>query len=139
MTFDPFDDFETRGYLRNVAGQKDLEIVKRLEHNSFLTGIDEAFQNLSRIARLLNQEPQRMTWAMDRLESRHLVRREPHPTDRRVVHTQLTPAGTLLGRQARQARLDGLTQVLGVLEPQSFRCFGDALARLTAECPPPKD
>jgi cell filamentation protein len=38
--------------LRNVAGQKNLEIVRRLEHNSFLTGIDAAFQNLARIKRL---------------------------------------------------------------------------------------
>ncbi len=52
MTFDPFDDFETRGYLRNVAGQKDPDIIKRLEHNSFLTGVDEAFENLARIERL---------------------------------------------------------------------------------------
>lgn len=52
MSFDPFDDFATRGYLRNVAGQKDPDIIKRLEHNSFLTGIDEAFDSLARIKRL---------------------------------------------------------------------------------------
>jgi cell filamentation protein len=51
MTFDPFGDFETRGYLRNIAGEKDPEIVRRLEHNSFTTGIDEAFARLARIAR----------------------------------------------------------------------------------------
>ena len=43
MTFDPFGDFETRGYLRNIEREKDLAIVKRLEHTSFLTGIDDAF------------------------------------------------------------------------------------------------
>jgi cell filamentation protein len=52
VTFDPFNDFATRGYLRNIAAQKDPEIVKRLEHNSFLTGIDEAFRKLSQIERL---------------------------------------------------------------------------------------
>ena len=52
MTFDPFDDFATRGYLRNVAGQKDPDIIKRLEHNSFLTGVDEAFANLAPVKRL---------------------------------------------------------------------------------------
>ena len=46
MTFDPFGDFATRGYLRNVAKAKDPEIVKRLLHNSFLTGIDAALDNL---------------------------------------------------------------------------------------------
>jgi cell filamentation protein len=46
VTFDPFGDFATRGYLRNVAKAKDLEIVRRLLHNSFLTGIDAALVQL---------------------------------------------------------------------------------------------
>lgn len=46
MTFDPFGDFPTRGYLRNVAKAKDSEIVQRLLHNSFLTGIDDALAYL---------------------------------------------------------------------------------------------
>ena len=48
MTFDPFGDFETRGYLRNVAREKDLAIVKRLEHTAFVTAIDAAFAALGR-------------------------------------------------------------------------------------------
>jgi cell filamentation protein len=52
VTFDPFGDFETRGYLRNLASEKDLDIVRRLEHSSFTTGIDEAFGQLSQIERL---------------------------------------------------------------------------------------
>ena len=48
MTFDPFGDFETRGYLRNSAGEKDAAIVRRLEHASFTTGLDEAFAQLAR-------------------------------------------------------------------------------------------
>ena len=47
MTFDPFGDFETRGYLRNFVGEKDSEIVRRLEHTSFTTGIDSAFDRLA--------------------------------------------------------------------------------------------
>ncbi|UPJ58719.1 Fic family protein [Bradyrhizobium sp. 192] len=46
MTFDPFGDFATRGYLRNVAKAKTPEIVQRLLHNSFLTGIDAALHHL---------------------------------------------------------------------------------------------
>lgn len=52
MTFDPFGDYETHGYLRNVATEKDLAIVKRLEHASFLTGIDEAFAALAKHRKL---------------------------------------------------------------------------------------
>jgi cell filamentation protein len=46
VTFDPFGDFETRGYLRNVAKAKDPAVVQRLQHNSFLTGIDMALVHL---------------------------------------------------------------------------------------------
>jgi cell filamentation protein len=46
VTFDPFGDFETRGYLRNVAKAKDATILQRLQHNSFLTGIDAALAHL---------------------------------------------------------------------------------------------
>jgi cell filamentation protein len=49
VTFDPFGDFETRGYLRNVEGEKDSDIVRRLEHTSFMTGLDDAFQRLMQI------------------------------------------------------------------------------------------
>jgi cell filamentation protein len=48
VTFDPFGDFETRGYLRNFENETDLAIVKRLEHTSFLTGIDAAFAALAK-------------------------------------------------------------------------------------------
>lgn len=48
MSFDPFGDFATEGYLRNVEKEKDLDIVKRLEHTSFTTGFDEAFAALGK-------------------------------------------------------------------------------------------
>ena len=46
MTFDPFGDFETQGNLRNLTKEKDLEIVRHLEHASFMTGIDAALESL---------------------------------------------------------------------------------------------
>jgi cell filamentation protein len=52
VTFDPFGDFETRGYLRNLVGEKDIDIVRRLEHTSFTTGIDDALARLAKIERL---------------------------------------------------------------------------------------
>jgi len=48
VTFDPFGDFESRGYLRNLAQEKDPAIVRRLEHTSFTTGIDDAFEALEK-------------------------------------------------------------------------------------------
>ena len=49
MTFDPFGDFETQGYLRNLAKEKDPDIVRRLEHASFMTGIDAALERLAKV------------------------------------------------------------------------------------------
>jgi cell filamentation protein len=47
VTFDPFGDFATEGYLRNFEKEKDLAIVKRAENASFMTGLDEAFAYLA--------------------------------------------------------------------------------------------
>jgi cell filamentation protein len=47
VTFDPFGDFDSRGYLRNVEQEKDLDIVRRLQHVSFTTGLDDALKRLS--------------------------------------------------------------------------------------------
>jgi cell filamentation protein len=47
VTFDPFGDFETRGYLRNVARTKDRKIIRQMEHASFTTGLDAAFAKLA--------------------------------------------------------------------------------------------
>jgi cell filamentation protein len=52
VTFDPFGDFAACGYLRNLAGEKDIDIVRRLEHTSFTTGIDAAIERLATIERL---------------------------------------------------------------------------------------
>jgi cell filamentation protein len=47
VNFDPFGDFDTRGYLRNIVKEKDRDIVRRLEHSSFTTGIAAAFSSLA--------------------------------------------------------------------------------------------
>jgi cell filamentation protein len=47
VTFDPFGDFATEGYLRNFEKEKSLAIIKRAEHTSFVTGLDEAFAHLA--------------------------------------------------------------------------------------------
>jgi cell filamentation protein len=48
VTFDPFGDFATEGYLRNFEKEKNLAIIKRAEHASFVTGLDEAFAHLAK-------------------------------------------------------------------------------------------
>lgn len=52
MSFDPFGDFETRGYLRNFFREKDPNIIKHLEHSSFVASVPEAFKYLGSIRHL---------------------------------------------------------------------------------------
>lgn len=44
--FDPFNDFETAGYLRNVEGLKDPEQIRRQEHFFFEVNLEEALNYL---------------------------------------------------------------------------------------------
>lgn len=47
MSFDPFGDFDTAGYLRNHFRLTDLNTVKRLEHSSFEANIEQALAYLA--------------------------------------------------------------------------------------------
>ena len=46
---DPFDDFQTAGYLRNRYGEKDLAIVGRLETATYETQVHSALRFLRRL------------------------------------------------------------------------------------------
>lgn len=48
MAFDVFGDAATRGYLRNVAGTNDMQLVKILEHESFRANVDKALGDLTK-------------------------------------------------------------------------------------------
>jgi cell filamentation protein len=45
--FDPFGDFDTRGYLRNSEGEKDLGIIKIVEHELFRAQLPTALNFLA--------------------------------------------------------------------------------------------
>lgn len=49
MTFDPFRDFDSLGYLRNFAGNKNIPEVKALEYVSFLGNVERAISDLAKI------------------------------------------------------------------------------------------
>lgn len=48
MSFDPFGDFETAGYLQNLQGLKDPIEVKETEHFTFELSIDETLSYLAK-------------------------------------------------------------------------------------------
>lgn len=80
-----------------------------------------------------------ITKLVDGLERSGLVRRMPHPDDKRMVQAQLTPEGAALANQALPGRVDRierlwkdldtdeLTALVGLLQ----RAAGPARARLT--------
>lgn len=47
--FDPFGDYETRGYLRNVDGIKDLDELKYIEHGFFESNLETALAYLQAV------------------------------------------------------------------------------------------
>src|SRR5688572_25229914 len=59
--------------------------------------------SLARLAHLQGGTPANMTGMIQRLEREGLVRRKPHPTDRRVRMVELTAEGAARTRQARKA------------------------------------
>jgi len=58
---------------------------------------------LSKIGTRLQVHPASVTNVVDRLEAQGLVRRQPHPTDRRTTLAELTSAGRELALQATEA------------------------------------
>jgi cell filamentation protein len=56
VTFDPFGDFDTRGYLRNTEQLKDPAKVKALAHRHFRKNIRSAFAALSRVDRITYED-----------------------------------------------------------------------------------
>ncbi|MBK4997796.1 molybdenum cofactor guanylyltransferase MobA [Pseudomonas sp. S31] len=52
MIFDPFDDYESAGYLRNAFKLKDPEQIKRMEHLAFEASLEEAIALLAAPTRI---------------------------------------------------------------------------------------
>jgi DNA-binding MarR family transcriptional regulator len=75
---------------------------------------------LGQLSKHLMVHPTTVTLALDQLEKRRLLRRKPHPTDRRTILASLTPAGR-----------DLLEKVTGDLAAASFGLSGvdDRLAQ----------
>lgn len=48
MVFDPFGDFATAGYLRNVVREKDLDLIKKAEHQLFRAQLPTALEYIAR-------------------------------------------------------------------------------------------
>jgi DNA-binding MarR family transcriptional regulator len=71
----------------------------------------------ARLCRTISYDPGAMTRMIDRLQQKGLVRRVPHPDDRRAMNLELTVAGKALFPQLMAAK--------DRVQAQFFRGFGE--------------
>jgi DNA-binding MarR family transcriptional regulator len=86
---------------------------------------------LSRIGSRLQVHPASVTNAVDRCEAKGLVRRRPHPSDRRATLAELTPAGRDLVVKATESMNREIFADLG-LTPADVDSLVTVLARFRA-------
>jgi DNA-binding MarR family transcriptional regulator len=93
---------------------------------------------LGQLSRHLMVHPTTVTLALDQLEKRKLVKRNPHPTDRRTILAVLTPAGQEILEQATRSLADnhfGLNGVDGELSGRVVDVLGEVREHI-GDAPP---
>jgi DNA-binding MarR family transcriptional regulator len=90
------------GRVEEVLRPHDLTFA-RYELLMLLSFTREGSMPLSRIGARLQVHPTSITNAVDRCEAQGLVRRVPHPSDRRATLAEITPDGRELATKATEA------------------------------------
>jgi DNA-binding MarR family transcriptional regulator len=88
--------------------------------------------SMRELAGMLDIDPPNATVIVDDLEAQGLVRRGPHPTDRRAKLVEATPEGTALARRADEI-LGTPPPALGALPPDDLAALRRILGGLRAE------
>ena len=76
-----------------------------------------------------------VTRLLDRLETAGLVSRDRSETDRRIVHTRITPAGVELVERAVSSVRDAEEKALAGLDPVDRAALATLLAGIQRNCP----
>ena len=85
---------------------------------------------LGALARAEGVTPATISRIVDGLEEGGLVRRRPHPGDKRAVRLEVTAKGVRVLQRARDRRLRRLDQRLGELDERELEVVGRAAAAL---------
>jgi MarR family transcriptional regulator, 2-MHQ and catechol-resistance regulon repressor len=85
---------------------------------------------LGRIGALLLVTAGNITYVVDQLERRGLVKRERRRDDRRVVYASLTPQGTEMIDQIFPQHANFIVELFGVLTPDELRALRQLLKKL---------
>jgi DNA-binding MarR family transcriptional regulator len=86
--------------------------------------------NVRRIAKALGAPISTISSALDRLEGRGLVTRRRESADRRLVHIDLTSAGSRLVRKIRRSQIDTCRVMLAQLDAREREQLIRLVARL---------
>jgi len=82
------------------------------------------------LSRLLLVTSGNLTGIVDRLEARHLVRREADPTDRRIIRVKLTEKGRTLTDEILPRHREDLDELLSFMPPERLVRLASLLDRL---------
>ncbi|MFI6047190.1 MarR family winged helix-turn-helix transcriptional regulator [Nocardia sp. NPDC051321] len=113
-------------HVRRVAEQLELtpsQVIALRELSEPITARE--------LASRMSCEPSNATFVLDRLEQQDLIRREPHPTDRRAKQIVLTPTGKR--RRATAVELLGAESPLTSLTATQQQALRDLLHAMAAE------
>ncbi|MFI6168998.1 MarR family winged helix-turn-helix transcriptional regulator [Nocardia sp. NPDC051052] len=113
-------------HVRRVAEQLELtpsQVIALRELSEPITARE--------LATRMSCEPSNATFVLDRLEQQDLIRREPHPTDRRAKQIVLTPTGKR--RRAAAVELLGADSPLTSLTATQQQALRDLLHAMAAE------
>ncbi|MGW4328846.1 MarR family winged helix-turn-helix transcriptional regulator [Nocardia sp. CY41] len=113
-------------HVRRVAEQLELtpsQVIALRELSEPITARE--------LAARMSCEPSNATFVLDRLEQQGLIRREPHPTDRRAKQIVLTPTG--LRRREDAVELLGANSPLTSLTDAQQQTLRDLLLTMAAD------
>jgi DNA-binding MarR family transcriptional regulator len=102
--------------------------AQELTRTGYLQLSRDGTRPLGQLSRHLMVHPTTVTLALDQLEKRKLVKRNPHPSDRRTILAVLTPAGQQILDKATKALADndfGLAGVDGALSRRVVDVLGN--------------
>jgi DNA-binding MarR family transcriptional regulator len=106
----------------------ELTLTSYLVLATLLMSRDET-RPLGQLSKHLMVHPTSVTLVIDQLEKRGLVKRSPHPSDRRIVLAKLTPTGRRLTIKASKA-VAGVNFGLGGLELDEAHALTDTLRQV---------
>ncbi|HVL90505.1 MAG TPA: MarR family transcriptional regulator [Actinomycetota bacterium] len=109
----------------------DLAEISPTQFRALAFLVQRGPHNASDLAETLAVGRPAATKLVDRLVRSGMIRREPHPTDRRQVILEATGEGFEVVQAVQRCRTRRLAAVLGAIEPASRKALAKALPALT--------